>query len=94
MTTATGFARGRQWSRIPWNENGDGYGEEVEDNAKLPPAVRRYYEHMQRTIADGTGAEKFTFKGQEIYALRDFSCVSSAHFFDAQGHKLLSIVDG
>lgn len=49
---------------------------------------------MERTIADGTAAEKLTFQGHTLYALRDFSCVSSVHFFTEDGKRVLAFVDG
>lgn len=72
-------------------ENGEDIGKRLR-NDQLPPDVRRRYEHMERTIADGTAAEKFVFKGVTVYALHDFSCVSSAHFYTENGKHLLSIV--
>lgn len=68
-------------------------GKEVSAKA-LPDILRRHYEIMQRTIADGTSAETFTFQGQKLYLLNDWSCVSTQHVYTAKGTELATVVDG
>ena len=48
---------------------------------------------MERNTPDGVGAERFDFKGQTVYALHDYSCVSSVHFYLANGKKVGEQVD-
>lgn len=71
-------------------KNGDDLGKRIEAK-DMPAEVRRQYEFMERNVADGTGAERFTFQGKTVYALHDYSCVSSAHFYLEDGKKLFSV---
>jgi hypothetical protein len=71
------------------DKNGDDLGKRV-DSQTLPPEVRRQYEVIMRNASDSTGAEKISFKGKTIYALHDFSSVTSSYFFTASGNPLFS----
>jgi hypothetical protein len=70
----------------------DNYGElggkelEAKD---MPVDVRRHYQFMERTCSDTVGAEKLEFQGQTLYALHDYSCVSSVHLYTEDGKRVL-----
>lgn len=68
-------------------KNGDELGGKDIAAKDMPAPIRRQYEFMERNTPDGVGAEKLTFKGIPVYVLHDYSCVSSAHFYTADGKK-------
>ena len=69
------------------NNRGDDLGPRLDASA-LPPEVRRRYEYICRNASDSTGAEKFSFRGKTLYALHDFSSVTSSYYLTEKGTQI------
>ena len=83
----------RDLEKFVTGKNGDDLGGKDIEAKDMPSLIRRQYEFMERNTPDGVGAEKLLFKGVPVYVLHDYSCVSSAHFYTADGKKHYTEVD-